>query len=122
MKRFVLSGLSVLLAAGAIATAPQTAEAADVESKQAFNIHQLRTHEFDSRNKGFEIKEGFSMQQLRTAALDARNKNFDLKEGFSIQQLRLAELDVRNKAGDSLRTTSLIEQRQLVLDRGGSSK
>lgn len=92
MKRFALSALSVLLAAGALAPISQAAEAT---AEKPFNIHQLRTVEFDSRDK-----------------------NFDFKDGYSIQQRRLAELDYRGKA--SLAKVSLTEQRYHVLDRGGS--
>lgn len=92
MKRFALSALSVLLAAGALAPMSRAAEA---KTEKPFNIHQLRTTEFDSRGK-----------------------NFDVKDGYSIHQLRLAELDNRGKA--SLAKVSLTEQRYQVLDRGGS--
>lgn len=91
MKRFALSALSVLLAAGALAPMSQAAEA---KAEKSFNIHQLRTVEFDSRDK-----------------------SFDFKDGYSIHQQRLAELDNRGKA--SLTKVSLTEQRYQVLDRGG---
>ena len=92
MKRFALSALSVLLAVGAIAPMAQATEA---KGEKPFNIHQLRTVEFDSRNKSFSGK-----------------------EDSSLQQRRLAELDHRSKA--SLVKISLINQRHQVLDRGGS--
>lgn len=90
-QQFVLATLSVLLTA----SAAQVVEAAEVQTAQSVNVHQLRMAEFDSRNK-----------------------RFDVKEGFSVHQLRLAEFDRRNKA--SLSTVSLIEQRYSTLDRGGS--
>lgn len=92
MKRFALSALSVLLAAGAIAPMAQAVEA---KGEKPFSMYQLRTTEFDSRNKSFEIK-----------------------EGFNIHQLRLVELDSRGKA--SLAKSSLTTQRHQVLDRGSS--
>ncbi len=93
-KKIALSALSIVLATAAIAPATKAAE---TTSEKSFNVHQLRVFE-----------------------LDARNKNFDLKEGFSVQNLRLSELDARNKVGNRLSTTSLISQRQRVLDRTGS--
>lgn len=93
MKRFALSALTVLLAAGAIAPMAQASEAKG--AKPFINIHQLRTVE-----------------------LDRRNKSSGAKEGLSVQQRRLAELDRRNKA--SLSQTPLLVQRQHVLDRGSS--
>ena len=92
MKRFTISALAVLLAVSAIAP---TAKPAEAKGEKPLNIHQLRTIEFDSRNK-----------------------SFNGKEDFSFQQRRLAELDRRGKA--SLAKISLTGQRHQVLDRSGS--
>lgn len=92
MKRFALSALSVLPAAGAIAPMSYATEA-----------------------KGKQL---VSIQQLRTIELNSHSKSSAVQKGFSFQQRRLTEFDRRNKA--SLAKISLAGQRQHVLDRGGA--
>ncbi len=90
IKRFGLSTLSVLLMAGAVGPAAQAAEA---DSKDTFNVHQLRIEN-----------------------LDQRNKNLEVKPGFNIHRVRTQNMDRRNKVGDKISTTPLIEQRHLRLE------
>ncbi len=97
IHKFVLSGFSVALATLAVSPAAQAAEA---KIGASFSVHQVRVAEFDGRNKNFD-------------------KSFEVSEDFDMQALRIAQRDRRNKAGDSLSTTSLMEQRQQVLDRRG---
>jgi hypothetical protein len=89
MQRFILSSLSVLLVAAAVAP---SAKALDTQINPNFNVHNLRLEEFDQRGKG-------------------NDKSFDL------HQLRTSELESRNKVGDKVSTTSLIMQRHLLLNR-----
>ena len=91
MKRFALSALSVLLAAGAIAPMAHTTE---VKGKQLVSIQQLRTLELNNRSKIPDIK------------------------GFSFQQHRLTEVDSRSQASPA--KISLAGQRQHVLNRDGA--
>lgn len=91
MKRFLLSGLSVLLAAAAIAPA--------VEAKTPKDSLVNTT-----------------LQQRRLDALDARTKVNDSLVNSTIQQRRLNELDIRTKSSDSLNNTSLQQYRLDALD------
>jgi hypothetical protein len=90
MQRFILSSLSVLLVAAAVAP---SAKALDTSIDTTFNLHNLRLEEFDRRSK------------------KGNEKSFDL------HQLRTAELESRNKVGDKVSTTPLLAQRHLVLNR-----
>ncbi|EDX83741.1 hypothetical protein S7335_1438 [Synechococcus sp. PCC 7335] len=93
------------------------AEAAEGVSKEP-NLHQLRIGALANRNKGYQSGKDTSVQTRRLEGMDRRNKGYDLKEGYSVQAQRLEGMDRRNKA--SLSSVSLIDQRQLVLDRSSS--
>jgi hypothetical protein len=88
MQRFIFSTLAVLVSASAVAP---IAHAADIDSQKTFNVHQLRTENFDLRNKSFEVKDGFNVHQLRTTNADLRNKSFEVKDDFSMHQLYLVQ-------------------------------
>ena len=70
MKRFILSALSVLLAAGSIAPAAQALPKVDAN----FKLQTLRLSELDARNKS-EADSKFNLQKLRLEELDARSKS-----------------------------------------------
>ncbi|MGB7087348.1 MAG: hypothetical protein WBD47_17450 [Phormidesmis sp.] len=96
MKRFVLSTLSILVAASASAPMAQA---------------------FDTK-----VDPSFSLQELRLSELDARDKSAASEKTFNVHKLRTAQFDQRNKVGDKLSTTSLMEQRRQVLERSSYSK
>ncbi len=91
MKRFILSTISVLLAAGALSP---VAQAAEVSSEKAPSLHAIRLEN-----------------------LDQRSKNLEVKPGYNVHTVRLQNMDRRNKVGDKVSTTPLIGQRHLRLDK-----
>ena len=74
MKRFVLSGLSVLLAAAAIAPAVE-AKSPNNDSLVDTTLHQRRLEALDVRTKSSASLTDTTIQQYRLDALDTRDKS-----------------------------------------------
>ena len=93
MKRFVLSTLTVILAASAASPMAQASEI------QKLGLHQVRTTAFDQRAKADEKSPYISAHQKRLAEMDRRNKSeYEAQSEFNLQRLRLANRDRRNKS------------------------
>ncbi|MEM8610512.1 MAG: hypothetical protein AAGF93_00730 [Cyanobacteria bacterium P01_H01_bin.105] len=98
MKRFVLSGLSVLLAAAAIVPAVE-AKTPNTNSLGNTTLQQRRLEALDQRTKGNDDSlVDTTIQQRRLHELNQRTKSSDSLRGSTIQQYRLDAIDARDKA------------------------
>ena len=96
MKRFVLSGLSVLLAAAAIAPAVE-AKSPNNDSLIDTTLHQRRLEALDVRTKSSGPIDT-TIQQRRLHELNLRTKSSASLTDTTIQQYRLDALDIRDKS------------------------
>ena len=98
MKRTLLSTLTVLVAAAAVAPIASAVEPAsfniqstrleELDSRQKNSVHKLRLEHLNNQTKAVE-----DIQAARLEALDARTKAVD-----NIQEARLDALDARTKS------------------------
>ena len=97
MKRFVFAGLSVLLAAAAVAPAAQ-AKFPNNDSLADTTLQQRRLDSLDQRTKSSDSLTDTSLQQRRLHELNIRTKSSASLTDTSIQQYRLDALDIRDKS------------------------
>lgn len=98
MKRFVFAGLSVLLAAAAIAPAVQAKSPNNNDALTDITLQQRRLDALDQRTKSNDSLTDTSLQQRRLHELNIRTKSSASLVDTSIQQYRLDALDVRDKS------------------------
>ena len=97
MKRFLISGLSVLVAATAVTPALASKTTND-SSLINTTIQQRRLHELNVLNKSSDSLINTTLQQRRLDELNIRNKSSTSLADKTIQEYRLNALDIRNKS------------------------
>ncbi|MEM6352130.1 MAG: hypothetical protein AAF766_15330 [Cyanobacteria bacterium P01_D01_bin.14] len=118
MKRFILSSLSLVVAAGTVAPAANAQEI-----NKVFDLQASRLEHLDNQTKSDDSLLDTTLQQRRISELNERTKNAQSSDdslvGTTLQQRRISELNQRTK-DDSLVGTTL--QQRLLEERNARTK
>ncbi|MEL6248189.1 MAG: hypothetical protein AAFY78_03795 [Cyanobacteria bacterium J06648_16] len=119
MKRFILSSLSLVVAAGTIAPAVNAQEI-----EKVFDLQASRLEHLDNQTKSDNSLLDTTLQQRRISELNQRTKgnsqsSDDSLVGTTLQQRRISELNQRTKDNSLVGTTL---QQRLLEERNARTK